>query len=1417
MLTAWQKKKKRKYNLKKKNMNADRSSRIELLNSSNYEVWRIRMKAVLLRHDKWGYVSGSIPEPEAVSGDRATATALSKWKDHDEKALAEIILSVGEAELRSISNCTTSKEAWEKLQSIHASKGPVRKIELLTDVTSFKLEEDDDFRQRLDKFSSAVEQLAGMKIDIPNDMLVVLILKGLPSSYENFRCAMRSKDDLPTTEVLIGKIMDENKSRRVNDLTVDNNALYAGNRQSSNQRRKNPKQKKKYPCYVCGSLDHWASQCPKRSKDSAKNVNIRGENLYIEVATAEEAKNVTSTKRWCLDSGCTTHMCANEELMTDIEQCTATLNMANTASTTAKAKGTAHLIAATKNGKVDVNINNALLVKDLRTNLLSVSKITQNDREVVFRKNEAVIRDLDGNVKLTADRIEDLYYLREAGERVNAATEEIRTSEASLWHARLGHLHMDAVVDLSNEHATGLRPLKRDGQPCDVCQRGKLTTKPFTARTERSSKPLEIVHTDLCQPSRVKSEGGNRYFVTFTDDYSGWCVIHFLKSKDTVFEAFKMYKSFAEKQTGMKIKSLQSDNGREYSNKHFDEYLQREGIQRRLTVPYTPQQNGVAERMNRTIVDMTRCLLIQSGLPEMYWAEAVNTANYLRNRCPSRSHGGKTPYELWYGSKPNLKHLRVFGAKVFVLEKGPNRGKLDDRSVEGKLVGYSETAKAYKVRRNDTGKIVFTRDVTIIEEPVLRQRNVMQMDLDYMHPREDTPEPGREIGCERTPAEREMGPPKRGPGRPSRQKTGRPGRPRKLYRYVSMSSVASSNASSREDLTQDNDEPMDQEAEGLDDAFNQTNDENRGEKGALNASATQIEKLAKSEKDGVENSTDDVEDLEDCDEPMEVKFTQEMAHMADVELEEATKGEHAQEWKHAIAEEVRSHLLHGTWQLVKRPERGRVIDSKVILKNKTNIEGEIVRRKARIVARGFTQRPGFDFNETFAPVARLDTIRLLAALSTEMGATLHQMDVTTAYLHGEIDEELYMEAPTTLKEALEYIVRNERRDSPILQSATSMLGDIAKGDQVCQLRKAIYGLKQSGRKWYERLKVTLQKLGLEPTISDPCLFQCRKDGRIILVGVYVDDILAVSNDETWVTLLKQNLDKEFEIKDLGEAKYCLGIEIKQEKGKISLSQGKYVDDLLKKFNMRGCNPQNTPASPTSKLKAGNDAERRTTNPRYRELIGSLMYLSVATRPDIAHSVSVLSQFNEHPTEEHWGAAKRVLRYLKGTTKLGLVYRRPVGKIIGYTDADWGNDPNDSRSYTGYVFTLGGAAISWKSRKQRTVALSTTEAEYQALTEATKESMYLRGLIYELGIPQFSEGSVYCDNQGAINLTTAAKFHDRTKHVRIKFNFVREAVQSKTIKLLHESSENMIADILTKSLAKERHLIITKALGMDETE
>ncbi|CAD6236968.1 GSCOCG00012493001-RA-CDS [Cotesia congregata] len=921
-----------------------------------------------------------------------------------------------------------------------------------------------------DSFTNAVEQLKGMDIKISSDMLVVLILKSLPPSFENFRCAIRSNDELPTTEALIGKILDENRSRRSVESAEDNNVLYAGNRYGRKPQQRKFKSKNSKPCFICGKIGHWAAKCPERQHNSARSVESSEETHYV-VDQPEEAHNVTSRSRWCLDSGCTTHMCTSDEFLTDIQECEMTLNMANAASTKARAKGLAHIKADT--GNIDLNLRNTLLVKDLRTNLISVSKITRNDREILFRKDDAIVRDLNGEVKLVADRVGDLYYLREQAEQVKAVekeSERTSTSDLDLWHARLGHLHMDAVVNLSKGQASGIKLLKKDTTLCDVCHRGKLTVKPFYPRAEKSQRMLEIVHTDLCQPSGTKSEGGNRYFVTFIDDYSSWCELYLLKSKDGVFEAFKTYKNYVEKQTGLKIKALQSDNGREYCNKQFDEYLRHEGIKKRLTVPYTPQQNGVAERMNRTIVDMARCLLIQAGFPTMYWGAAITTANYLRNRCPSRSHGGSTPFELWFGRKPELKHLRVFGAKVLVLRKEIGRQKLEERSIEGRLVGYYETAKAYRVRRNDDDKVVITRDVQIIEENVMRSRSAVQLDVEYTHPQEEDPEPGRVLRDRRSCREIVREPsPARARGRPKKQKSGKPGRPRKLYRYVSASSITSSRASSRENLSQEEEEaPEEDDEEASNDVFIPSAvDEVLRTKRPLESSLFQEDKRPRNDRsssDSEKSPKKDEDNTDEGDEFMDAKFIEELALMADVELEEAIRGTESTEWKCALAAEVRSHLEHGTWDLVECPENGKIIGSKVILKNKLNVDGKIERRKARIVARGFSQRPGFDFDETFAPVARLESIRLLEALSTKMDAKIHQMDVETAYLHAKVDEELYMEVPGGSREALVEITRSERRDSEVQIKALKILEELTKGVRVCKLRKSIYGLKQSGKK-----------------------------------------------------------------------------------------------------------------------------------------------------------------------------------------------------------------------------------------------------------------------------------------------------------------------------------------------------------------
>lgn len=553
--------------------------------------------------------------------------------------------------------------------------------------------------------------------------------------------------------------------------------------------------------------------------------------------------------------------------------------------------------------------------------------------------------------------------------------------------------------------------------------------------------------------------------------------------------------------------------------------------------------------MNRTIVDMARCLLIQSGLPTKYWGEAINTANYLRNRCPSRNHDNNTPYELWYGRQPNLEHLRVFGSKTFILRKGPGRQKLDERSIEGKFVGYSSTARAYKIRNNSTGKIEVTREVQIIEDTHIRGHGETYVDIEYTHPEEDYQDQGRaDVRHERVHEETQMPPPsKRRPGRPRIEKTGKPGRPRKLYRYVSTSSIAS-NASSQG--SSQNEEPEGQEQVNREeDVFEQEDEETRGEKRPLDTSFLQVEKRARNDARNNNHPEDDTSKVE---ETLETNLIEEMAFMTDIDVREATKGNEGQDSIRTIADEVRSHLEHGTWKLVDKPDGKPIIGSRLILKNKTNAEGQITRKKARIVAREFSQRPGFDYHETFAPVARLDSIRLLAALTAGMGSYVHQIDVDTAYLYAKINEKLYMETSEMLKEALEQILRTERRDSLVAEKAGKMLKELNDGNKVCKILIAIYGLKQSGERWYNHLCHVLDKVGFKPTVSDPCVFLYQQENKYAILTAYVDDFLIASQDEDLTAQIKNKLKQELKIKDLGRAEYCLGIEFEQERGKISL-------------------------------------------------------------------------------------------------------------------------------------------------------------------------------------------------------------------------------------------------------------------------
>lgn len=493
--------------------------------------------------------------------------------------------------------------------------------------------------------------------------------------------------------------------------------------------------------------------------------------------------------------------------------------------------------------------------------------------------------------------------------------------------------------------------------------------------------------------------------------------------------------------------------------------------------------------------------------------------------------------------------------------------------------------------------------------------------------------------------------------------------------------------------------------------------------------------------------------------------------------------------------EYESLMQNETWKLVPRPENTKVLSNRWVFKIKRKHDGSIDKYKARLVVRGHEQKYGIDYKEVFAPVARYETVRTILAASVEKKMYVHQLDVISAYVQGDLKETVYMEQPEAF----------------------------ATGDknEVCLLQKPLYGLKQSGRAWYEKLNNCLSNINLRKSNIDPCVFVNSDSIKLVIIVTYVDDLLIVSNDLNELNSIKNTLKQKFNMKDLGPASSILGINIIRngDTGNIQLNQKKYILELLDKFGMKNCQHISTPMEPGIKLQKPTilpeEKREQMKHIPYRELVGGLIYLANATRPDISFAVSTLSRFCSNPTMIHWKCAKRVLRYLKGTMDYSLQYKTTREELKAYVDSDWAGDINDRKSCSGNVVILAGSPISWKAKKQQTVALSTMEAEYMALTEVSKEVIYLKRLFEYVRLNSLSENpcKIFCDSQSAIHLCKDSVYHNRSKHIDIRYHFCREAYENGEITLEYVSTGNMLADMLTKPLCKNKHVKCVKLLGL----
>jgi hypothetical protein len=509
----------------------------------------------------------------------------------------------------------------------------------------------------------------------------------------------------------------------------------------------------------------------------------------------------------------------------------------------------------------------------------------------------------------------------------------------------------------------------------------------------------------------------------------------------------------------------------------------------------------------------------------------------------------------------------------------------------------------------------------------------------------------------------------------------------------------------------------------------------------------------------------------------------------------AMKSPHRTQWYGAEVEEIDALNENDTWQLVQLPKGRKAIGCVWVYKVKLNSDNTIERFKARLCAQGFSQIEHVDYEETFATVAQIKSLRIIIALSAHCGWHQFQVDFKSAFLNATLPFVVYMRQPR---------------------------GHVVKGKEswVYLLKKSLYGLKNAGYLWSQELIKLLLGLHFKQLNRDSNVFV--RFNPIIILSVHTDDVTISSPNATVIPKLVKQIRKEFRIHDAEPLHYYVGLQIqKDSEGSITISQRSYVERMLDNFTMSKANSIGTPGAPgVYHMNSELDPEPAAVpSTDYRSIIGSLMYAMVCSRPDIGFSIIYMSQFLINPNVNHMASAKRILRYLKGTTKLALKYVKGDGtpdlNLRGYVDSDWGNNPNNRRSVTGFLMFMCGGVISWMSRSQRTVALSSFEAELMALVEIIKEVLWIRAFLAELGFKQTEPTPVYCDNQGTIDAIHNPVHHDRSKHIAIRRHFLKSHL-GVSVRILKIPGTENPSDMMTKfpaipafEMAREQSLAPTQ--------
>ena len=1018
-------------------------------------------------------------------------------------------------------------------------------------------------------------------------------------------------------------------------------------------------------------------------------------------------------------------------------------------------------------------------------NLISVSKLELQGLSTNIHKGTlTVYRDQIANSIVSTEGVGGLYPIRtkcllyypnevkqllQQGAHVMAqesqSHSESQSDHTKLWHRRFAHLNVQGIMELKHNSAVyGLEKATINPHlDCTDCALGKAKNSPSTALEKiGSTAPLQLLHMDLWGPCRTVSAGGARYLLTVTDDYSRYATIYPLKTKDQAIDAFRVYVNQWENQLNSTVRRIRTDNGLEFCNSTFAAYAQEKGIIHERTNTYSPKMNGVAERLNRTMLEGARTLLIDSGLPKFLWGEMCNSFIYIKNRFPQRKLGKKTPFEMFTGKKPSVNHFKIIGSKCVVLA-GPQQtaDKLNPKGWEGSLVGYAIGTIGYRVYNPKDQQVRESRHVQVMESPV-SSRSTAQSDTDLKT--EETPKEFAEFDFEDVPAAITHFPdpdPTPEPLEEPPEWTRILSRPKgpdqaRTVQYVSQDGDIVRNIRAAEEFYRDR-------------GYNFNPDLFNFSVGRDRPSAT----WTSSQQHPVRILMSDVDPRT---------------------FAEAISSPARNEWEAAMSEEIATMKSREVYDVLSVPKETKILGTRWVFKTKRDEDGQIKRHRARLVVQGNRQRFGVDYDKVFSPVVNFVVIRLfLILLAINRGWLDVHLDIKCAYLYGDLHETTYIKPPEGFRQGL----------AP---------------DVVWRLKKSLYGLHQSGRQWHEKLLAEISNLGFIPIPGFSCAFT-RDDNCVLLV--YVDDIVAFAESQSVLDALLIDLGNIFEISNLGPIQKLLGVNFERTGDSIVIHQTDYIDNVCKDFNIIPNSLVKVPLHVGETYQKPSSSDEEETEFPYRSLVGSLLFLASRTRPDLLFPTILLSQFNTSHSLKHVKMLKQVLQYACNTRNLGITLSKsPDERLYTYTDASWASDRDDRKSFSGFITFLCGIPLSWGCKKQSSVALSSMEAEFMGIVLCLKDTRWLSG-IYRNFTPVTDDSNVpvvFSDSLSAIHFSKNQMETSATKHIDIRFHFVKDWLAKSYFELKSIPGKENIADVFTKpqtapTLDKFRSILFSKLYSL----